>query len=107
MKLKWVSALGALWFAISVAQANASCDPTVVSGYRDCVRIVDSLRMDKTGQARVFASDGSEFTGGQVMWMRGQLRRIDRACARGDSTEAQQALASVQELIKSHQHRSA
>ena len=69
----------------------------------DCAHLVDMLRPDKPGQARVFASDGSEFTAGQVMWMKGQLRLAERACARGDRTDATRLLTGVLDLVKSHQ----
>jgi hypothetical protein len=71
------------------------------------VRLVDSLRPDKAGQARVFAFDGSEFTGGQAQWMRGQLRKVERLCASAapaDQAEAERLLAEVRELIVSR-HR--
>jgi len=48
--------------AASLSDASQSCDRSFTEQYRDCVRIVDSLRPDKGGQARVFAPDGSEFT---------------------------------------------
>jgi hypothetical protein len=87
------------------AYAGSGCDPALTAALHDCVRIVDSLRVDKAGQARVFASDGSEFTAGQALWMKGQLRAVDRACAEGDQAEAARRLAGVQELLKEH-HRS-
>jgi hypothetical protein len=40
------------------------------------------VRPEKPGQARVYASDGSEFTAGQSQWMHGQVNRIGRACSR-------------------------
>ena len=58
---------------------------------------------------RVFAADGSEFNAGQVQWMKGQLRRFDRLCARGapgDDAEAARVLAGVAELLKSHRRAS-
>lgn len=72
--------------------------------YHDCVRIVDSLRPDKGGQAHVFAVDGSEFTAGQARWLQGQLHKVAEACVRGDPAQAAQLLAEVQEMLKSH-HR--
>jgi hypothetical protein len=50
--------------------------------------IVDSLRPDRPGQVRVFASDGSEYTVGQALWMKGQLRSVLQACAQADETTA-------------------
>jgi hypothetical protein len=75
-----------------------------VQQYYDRARIVDSLRPDKAGQARVFALDGSEVTAGQARWMQGQLHKVEEACVHGDQLRAAQLLAAVQELLKSH-HR--
>ena len=89
----------------AVAQAQSPCDSS--SQYKECVRLVDSLRPDKGGQARVFALDGSEFTAGQALWMRGQLRKVARLCASGrpeDQQEAERILTDVHELLQSH-HR--
>jgi hypothetical protein len=93
---------------VSGAYAESACDKTRQE-YRDCVRLVDSLRPDKAGQMRVFAADGSEFNAGQVQWMKGQLRKFDRLCASGnptDEAEAAKVLAGVEELLKSHRRRS-
>ena len=90
----------------AAAQAQSPCDPTSQQ-YKDSVRLVDSLRPDKAGQARVFASDGSEFTAGQALWMRGQLRKAARLCVSeraGDQQEAARILSEVHELLQSR-HR--
>ena len=101
-----VSLCAAMLLLGALAQAQAACDQTSQQ-YKDCVRLVDSLRPDKGGQARVFASDGSEFTAGQALWMRGQLRKVTRLCATGrpgDQQEAAQILTEVRELLQSR-HR--
>jgi hypothetical protein len=90
--------------AASLSDASQSCNRSFTEQYRDCVRIVDSLRPDKGGQARVFAPDGSEFTAGQARWMQGQLHEVQEACVRGDQTRAAQLLREVQELLRLH-HR--
>jgi hypothetical protein len=95
----------ALCSGVAAAYAQGPCDK-VQQGYLDCVRLVDSLRPEKAGQMRVFAADGSEFNAGQVQWMKGQLRKFDRLCARGDAAEAANVLAGVQELLESHRRRS-
>ena len=98
----------AAYLAASAAYADGGCDERTMTQYRDCVRLVDSLRPDKFGQARVFASDGSEFTAGQSLWMKGQLRKVARLCAHGTQAEQAEAvavLADVQGLLQSH-HRS-
>jgi hypothetical protein len=88
------------------AYAGSPSDGVGSQEYRDCMRIVDSLHPDKAGQARVFARDGSEFTAGQALWMKGQLRKVARLHASGaasDQEEARRLLAEVRELIRSHQ----
>jgi hypothetical protein len=92
--------------AATTAHADTICD---TQEYRECVRLVDSLRPDKAGQARVFAADGSEFTAGQALWMQGQLRKVARLCASHDPADRQQAdrvLGEVKDLLKSHQRKS-
>ena len=54
--------------ATSVCWADGTCDLALMQQYRDCAHIVGSLRPEKAGQARVFAYDGSEYTGGQAAW---------------------------------------
>jgi hypothetical protein len=92
--------------AFSLSHAAEGCDASFTEQYHDCVRIVDSLRPDKSGQARVFALDGSEFTAGQARWMQGQLHKVEETCVRGDQARAAQLLAEVQELLKSHRRAS-
>jgi hypothetical protein len=96
-----------LSFFAAGAYANTGCDSALMARYRQSAVIVDSLRPDKGGQARVFAVDGSVFTAGQAMWMQGQLRRFERLCAQTadtDGAEATKVLVGVEELLKSH-HR--
>jgi hypothetical protein len=92
----------------STAYANVSehCDQKMMTSLQECERIVGSLRADKAGQMRVFASDGSEFTAGQATWMKGQLKRVVEDCAGGDVADATRRLSDVQELLKEH-HRPA
>ena len=103
MSSKFLSCM-VLVCAVSLAHAAEGCDRSFAERYRDSTRIVDSLRPDKGGQARVFAADGSEFTAGQARWMQGQLRKIEESCLRGDQVRAAQLLRDVQELLESH-HR--
>jgi hypothetical protein len=97
-----------LCLAASVSYADGACDKAQ-SQYRNAVFLVDSLRPEKPGQMRVFAVDGSEFNAGQVQWMKGQLRKLDKLCARGgpgDALEADRVLAGVDRLLESHRRRS-
>jgi len=103
MSSKFLSCI-VLACAVSLAHAAEGCDASFTEQYHDSVRIVDSLRPDKGGQARVFAADGSEFTAGQARWMLGQLHQVEEACVRGEQARAAQLLTEVQGLLKSH-HR--
>jgi hypothetical protein len=67
-------------------------------------RIVSSLRPDKPAQARVSAADGSEYTAGEALWMQGQLRTAQQACAQGNESSAASTLYGVTDLLNSH-HR--
>jgi hypothetical protein len=95
--------------ATSVCWAEGTCDPAMMQQYRECAHVVGSLRPEKAGQARVFAYDGSEYTGGQALWLQGQLRRFERLCA-SDSpaakTEATRVLVDVETLLKSRHSNS-
>jgi hypothetical protein len=86
------------------AYADTGCGDTLMARYRQSALIVDSLRPDKGGQARVFAVDGSIFTAGQAQWMQGQLRKFERLCGRAnaDPAEAAKVLAAIEGLLKSH-----
>jgi hypothetical protein len=53
---------------------------------------------------RVSASDGSEFTAGQALWMKGQLRSVLQACVQGDEVSAASSLHGVTDLLNAH-HR--
>ena len=86
--------------------SSSGCDDKLAASLHECERIVGSLRPDKAGQMRVFASDGSEFTVGQAQWMKGQLRLVAKACAEGAVTNASRHLAQVQQLLSEH-HRTA
>jgi hypothetical protein len=96
-------AASALLGSGAYAADGASCDAKLTSQLEECERIVGSLRPDKAGQMRVFASDGSEFTAGQAQWMKEQLRLASQSCASGDVQQATHRLAQVQQLLKEHQ----
>jgi hypothetical protein len=73
-----------------------------VQALHEAERLVDSLRPDKSGQARVFAADGSEFTAGQAIWMKGQLQHAEQSCANNDPATATNHLGDVLELLRTH-----
>jgi hypothetical protein len=76
----------------------------LMASLHECEQLVGSLLPDKPGQMRVFAFDGSDFTAGQVRWMKGQLRLIARDCADGDAVDASRRLAEVRQLLDQHRH---
>jgi hypothetical protein len=82
--------------------AQATCSPILAEHIASVQRIVDSLRPDKPGQVRVFASDGAEYTAGNVLWMKGQLHAVEHACAQGDEISAASSLRGVSGLLNSH-----
>ena len=95
--------------ATSVCWADGTCDASMMQQYRECAHIIGSLRPEKAGQTRVFAYDGSEYTGGQALWMKGQLRKLERLCASnatGDKAEAAQVLADLESVLKAHRSNS-
>jgi hypothetical protein len=83
---------------------HATCSPSFSEQLARTERVVDSMKPEKPGQVRVSAFDGSEYTAGETLWMKGQLRSVLQACARGDETSATSALHEVTELLSSH-HR--
>jgi hypothetical protein len=94
--------VGSLSLAASPALGEGGCSVEIQKSYREAEQIVDSLRLDKPGQMRVFAIDGSEYTGGQALWLKGQLRDVAAACAKGDSAAAAQHLQAVLATLKAH-----
>jgi hypothetical protein len=91
-------------FVTSAYAFGSECDDKLTASLHECQRIVGSLRPDKAGQMRVFASDGSEFTAGQAQWMKGQLAQVAKACDHGNVDEASKRLAEVQQLLSEHHH---
>jgi len=91
-------------FLLASTLAHANCSPTFTEQFASSARIVDSLRPDKPGQIRVSASDGSQYTAGQALWMKGQLQSVLQSCKQGDETAAASTLHGVNDLLKSH-HR--
>jgi hypothetical protein len=102
MLYKFVSSVAVVLLALSTACTDRDCDSAFNGSFRKCLRYVDSLLPDKTGQARLYAPNGAEFTTRQALWMRGQLKRIEDACARGDQGDAEIRLTAIHDLVQSH-----
>jgi hypothetical protein len=97
----WILLAGLAWDAGNARAAE--CDEGFVREVSGVTRVIESLKLDKPGQARVFATDGTEFTGGQALWLKGQLRAIERACERGDREAASRRLPPLVELVLTRQ----
>ena len=100
--LLWASSLVCMTVQVDVARADNRCDATTTASIHHTQSLVDSIRVDKPGLARVYAADGSEFTAGQALWMKGQMREIEQACANSDQAVAAQRLAAIQDLLTAH-----
>jgi hypothetical protein len=83
---------------------HASCSAALGEQLASAERTANSLRPDKPGQMRVFSSDGSEFTAGQALWIKGQLRSIAQFCAKGDEAAATSSLHEVSSLLNARKH---
>ncbi len=97
-----LSAIGLL--LISGTLAHADCSQTLMKRVAHAQRIIDSLGPDKAGQMRTYAIDGSEYTAGQALWLKGQLRAILHACAEGNDASAAARLRAVDSVLEAH-HR--
>jgi hypothetical protein len=104
MKTALFSVIASAYLLASSTLAYASCSTPFTEKFAGADRIVDSLRPDKPGQVRVFAADGSEFTAGQALWMKGQLRSALQACVQGDEVSAASSLQGVTDLLRAR-HR--
>ena len=100
LDLKTVPTLAMLLLVSMTARANGTCDPATTSELHTLQRLAHSIRVDKPGLPRVYALDGTEFTAGQALWMKGQLREVEAACVRSDRADAAQRLETVQELVR-------
>jgi hypothetical protein len=86
------------------SDAHAACSRAVTASFVSAERLVNSLRPEKAGIARVFAFDGSEYTAGEAVWMKGKLRSVLTDCLNNDEAHALPDLEEVLRLMRSH-HR--
>jgi hypothetical protein len=106
MKTTLFSVVASTCLLAASTLAHAGCSPALTEKLAGAERIVNSLRPDKPGQIRVFASDGSEFTAGQALWMKGQLRSVAEACAQDNGVSAASSLSGVTDLLNARHHAS-
>lgn len=101
---KWAALLIPGAAALMGASAWAgSCDPTLLHSYDQASKYVSGLHLDKPSQMRVVASDGAVYTAGEVLWLRGQLRDVSKACVAGQSDIATTRLNDVESALQFHQ----
>ncbi|HWW21993.1 MAG TPA: hypothetical protein VNZ06_14430 [Steroidobacteraceae bacterium] len=104
MNNRYLTLLAMGLLTASNVYGSTLCDDQLMTSLHECEHIVGSLRPDKMGQMRVFASDGSEFTAGQAQWMKSQLKQVAAECAGGNVADASRQLAQVKDLLAQH-HR--
>ena len=104
MKTALFSVVASTYLLGASTLTYASCSTTFTEQFAGADRIVDSVRPDKPGQTRVFASDGSVFTGADALWMKGQLRLVQKECAQSDEAAANKTLHGVIDFLSAH-HR--
>jgi hypothetical protein len=86
------------------SEAHATCRRGLTYDIIRAERVVDSLRPEKSGQARVFAYDGTVYTAGEAQWMKAQLHAVLTACAQNDDQRAAPLLENVLGLLRTR-HR--
>ena len=99
-----VLSIGALALGLVPCHARAGCSRELTASFIGAERLVDSLRPEKAGVARVFAYDGSEYTAAEALWMKGKLRTVLSECNHSDEAHAQPDLNQVLSLVRAH-HR--
>lgn len=102
MSTTLISMVGSIYLLAASSMTHAACSPELTGTISNAEWIVDSLRPDKAGQMRVYASDGSEYTAGQALWLKGQMRAVLRACAQGDEPSATSTLRGVRDVLDAH-----
>jgi mevalonate pyrophosphate decarboxylase len=89
---------GLIGVASSTACA-ATCGEALAPLLERSEQQVQLLRLDRPGQLRVSGPEGSAYTGGQVIWLRAQLRSARKECTEGKVEAAQRRLSEVRRLL--------
>lgn len=105
LRLSVVAILAMNFLVPASARADGNCDSALSSRLDAFEHLADSIRVDKPGLARVYARDGTEFSAGQALWMKGQLREVSAACTRGDRGDATKRVDAVAQLLQAHTHQ--
>jgi predicted ATP-grasp superfamily ATP-dependent carboligase len=98
---RWLTAISALAiFGAGEAAPAAECDGALTRSLQDAGQRLAHMQVTKPGQARVFASDGTEYSAAAVRRMRAQLGLAERACDRGDARAASGLLDAIKETLR-------
>jgi hypothetical protein len=93
LRLQLVLCVGLL---LAQTASGDGCDVRLLHAYNRATQYVGALHIDKPGQLRVVASDGTVYTAGEVLWLKGQLRGIAKDCSAGLNEAAASHLKSHQ-----------
>jgi hypothetical protein len=101
--MKYFKVLSLVIAMIPVGQVVAKPSTAdVMPVFKQIQSIVYALHADKPSQLRVRALDGSEYTGGQVLRLKAQLRVAEAAMASGNSLQATNELQQIAVTLKEH-----
>jgi len=101
--MKFLKLLSVALITVPAGQAFASSSTMeLLPNFKQASRIINSLHMDKPGQSRVFAVDGSEFTGVQALWLKGQMHTVEMAAMHGDRSQATRELQQIATILQQH-----
>jgi len=103
MQVKVVLAVVVSLFGWSASGAEEDCRSGLDRALGRYTNVVESLRLDKPGQAHVYAPNGLEFTPAETFWLKGQLREADASCTLHHSSDALRHLELVRRLIDSRE----
>ena len=78
----------------------APIDSSLAKSLRETERLVDSLRMDKPSQMRVYAFDGTEYSSSEALWLKAHVEAARKALAANNTSDAKRELNLVVTTLK-------
>jgi hypothetical protein len=87
---------------LSNAALAAPAESTLAKSLRESERFVNSLRMDKPSQMRVYAFDGTEYTSSEALWLKAHVEAARKALASNNANGAARELNLIAATLKSH-----
>jgi hypothetical protein len=82
--------------------AASPTETTLAKSLHESERLVDSLRMDKPSQMRVYAFDGCEYTSAEALWLKAHVHAARRALANNKASDARRELNLIAATLKAH-----